>query len=60
MGSEEITPLKSASVYECFAFIWPYNAHPIDLKKSAGLEVRRTERRLLVQVAANVGFRVAD
>jgi hypothetical protein len=30
----EITPDKSASVYECFPFTWPYNAQPVLLKNS--------------------------
>ena len=34
-----ISPVKSASVYECFPFIWPYNAHPgqVTQKPVAGL-----------------------
>jgi len=31
----EITPNESASVYECFPFILPYNAHCALLKNSA-------------------------
>jgi hypothetical protein len=27
-------PWESASVYECFRFIWPYNAQPVLLKNS--------------------------
>lgn len=46
-GFWEITPDRLASVYECFPFIWPYDAQPVLLKKSTGT---RTERRLLVQV----------
>ena len=49
-GMWEITPGKSASVYECFPFIWTYNAHPVDLKKSASFAATRTERRLYDRV----------
>jgi len=28
IGLKELAPSKSASVYECIRFIWPYNAHP--------------------------------
>jgi hypothetical protein len=34
---QEITPHKSASVYECFPFTWPYNARPVLLKNSTRL-----------------------
>ena len=26
---EDISSLKSATVYECFPFIWPYNDDPV-------------------------------
>jgi hypothetical protein len=28
---DQISPHKSASVYECFRFIWPYNAQTAEL-----------------------------
>src|SRR5664279_4226128 len=31
-----ISPAKSASVYECLPYIWPYNAQPVLLKNSTG------------------------
>ena len=40
-----ITSGKSASVYECFPFIWPYNAHPVLLKELRQVAATKTERR---------------
>ena len=31
IGLQELTPEKSASVYECIRFIWPHNAQTIEL-----------------------------
>jgi hypothetical protein len=34
MGTKRISADKSANVYECFSFIWPYNAQTAELASS--------------------------
>jgi hypothetical protein len=34
----QIAPEKSASVYECIHFTWPYNAHTVDVPAAMTLK----------------------